>query len=311
MLVVSPSEDAQINIKITDFGTGKVSVKSQSSDYDTLDRSKVEPKNVPKKPQNPDSGPGIGTLIYCAPEVFGPPNYPIGKTDIFSFGVSMYQIFTGTEPYSEPPFKEMSRFKIRDFVRNGERLPIPPTINPAIASIIRKCWAHNPADRPEFSSVVAELEAVKTNIQKDEHTRLISSHNVPVPKGNLAWIGWGGEASRESSEEKLMDKPAGTFIVRYSQKTKSYVLSYVTKSNPPNNFQHIGYIRPQADGRVTVAREDNSQQHYNSIFEYVEAMRKTGIIKEPYIEEDSNYASSPAVYVQSPVTPQDNNNNKK
>lgn len=81
---------------------------------------------------------------------------------------------------------------------------------------------------------------------------------------------------------------------------------FLTLSSSFGNFSRFffvvpGFIRPLADGSVSVDREDKSQQFYTSIFEYIEAMKKSGIIKDPYLDEvESNYASSPAVYQRSP-----------
>lgn len=54
---------------------------------------------------------GVGTLIYCAPEILSGDEYPeIDKTDVFSFGMLMYHVFTGKEPYSEPPYDKYSKW---------------------------------------------------------------------------------------------------------------------------------------------------------------------------------------------------------
>lgn len=93
-----------------------------------------------------------------APEVLGRGTYD-EKSDVFSFGVLLYEVCTQMEPYKE--FK--NSWSVAQFVSEGNRLEIPATLPPFLIDLITKCWAQEPADRPKFSEVVEELESAVLN----------------------------------------------------------------------------------------------------------------------------------------------------
>lgn len=87
-----------------------------------------------------------GTIAYISPEQTGRMNRAIDyRTDIYSFGVLLYQLFTKKLPFSGPNAKEVVHQQIAV-------LPTPPHIvNPdlpeVLSSIIMKCMAKNAEDR--------------------------------------------------------------------------------------------------------------------------------------------------------------------
>jgi serine/threonine protein kinase len=103
LLVISQHPDSQQNLKITDFGTSRASAKHASRNqlYQSTEQilSKAENEKARKLTK------GVGTLIYQAPEIMsGKSDYVIDKTDVFSFGVMLWQVFTQIEPFSQPPY---------------------------------------------------------------------------------------------------------------------------------------------------------------------------------------------------------------
>ncbi|KAH3764321.1 tyrosine protein kinase [Pelomyxa schiedti] len=99
----------------------------------------------------------VGTPTYMSPEVLenGAYGFP---ADIFSFGVTLYSIFSGEEPYSgSEEFKSV--WKVSEFIMSGKRLPIPPDTPATIASLITRCWAQEAKDRPDIETVDCELSA--------------------------------------------------------------------------------------------------------------------------------------------------------
>merc|ERR1711968_272042 len=51
-----------------------------------------------------------------------------------------------------------SRFDIEDAIARGERPPVSPTCPYRWKLLMEKCWQGNPALRPAFKDIVAELE---------------------------------------------------------------------------------------------------------------------------------------------------------
>jgi serine/threonine protein kinase len=97
-----------------------------------------------------------GTPLYMSPEQLeGGELTP--ASDLYSFGVLMYEMATGVPPYQgESPMQVVIR-RVKE-----ERPPAPSTINPKIdprweATILR-CLAYHPQDR--FTSATALLEAL-------------------------------------------------------------------------------------------------------------------------------------------------------
>ncbi len=50
----------------------------------------------------------IGTIVYMAPEVFTSSNYSI-KCDVYSFGITLCEMFTREQPYSTQIREELKR----------------------------------------------------------------------------------------------------------------------------------------------------------------------------------------------------------
>lgn len=60
---------------------------------------------------------GVGTLVYQAPELLSGKNeYDIAKADVFSFGVTLWEIFAQQEPYSQPPYDKMGARGTQSFI---------------------------------------------------------------------------------------------------------------------------------------------------------------------------------------------------
>lgn len=297
MLVVSSDPNTAVNLKITDFGTSRAAKKNMAnnSEYLSFNQAQEEQQMTAEaKKQERTFTKGVGTLIYQAPEILmGKSDYAIDKTDIFSFGVLLWQVFTGREPFLDEPYKDWGRFEITDFVTSGKRLEIPSSIHRTIRYLIERSWHPTPNARPTFSEIAAQLQTLHSSM-KEEPALVQASNLMPIPSvQDLDNIGWSGKISRQESEQKLKGSETGTFIVRWSNHTSSYVLSY---NSGGDRFQHIAYIRPEKDNSITVDKQDGSVSHYENLNAYIEAMKKSGIIKNPFkdpVKEDL-YERSPS-----------------
>lgn len=97
-----------------------------------------------------DASTKFGSPLYCAPEIRNNEDEYTPSVDIFSFGMIMYRIVSGKKPFKELPDIE----KVRR-IQNEERPPIDDP--PVLASLIKRCWAHNPEQRPIATEVVRVL----------------------------------------------------------------------------------------------------------------------------------------------------------
>lgn len=96
----------------------------------------------------------IGTRGYAAPEQFGGKGQTDARTDIYSFGVTLYHLVTGKNP-AEPPYEI---YPIRHW---------DPSLSSGLEWLIQKCTQLNPKDRYQS---FAEVTYVLENLKKFEGT---------------------------------------------------------------------------------------------------------------------------------------------
>jgi serine/threonine protein kinase len=96
-----------------------------------------------------------GTPQYMAPEMYKEDEYD-SKVDVFSFGLILYEILTGSAVFS----RQLSRSRVMYQVLKGERPSIPDEVPPSIKLMIQSCWSKDPAARPSFSDVFGVLEEI-------------------------------------------------------------------------------------------------------------------------------------------------------
>jgi serine/threonine protein kinase len=111
-----------------------------------------------------DDDPGtvrVGTQHWMAPEVFMGRPYD-HLADVYSFAMVMFEVFC-----REMPFDDMSATMVAMTVASGERpdmAAIPPDLPATLVHLMVKCWAHAPSERPEFSTIIAELDTLQTKL---------------------------------------------------------------------------------------------------------------------------------------------------
>jgi serine/threonine-protein kinase len=104
-------------------------------------------------------GNSLGTPAYMAPEqVAADPNAD-HRVDIYSFGAMAYELLTGAPPFAgRPPHAVLSAHLAEQ--------PVPletmaPNVPPALAALVMRCLAKNPADRPQTAEeLVRALDRV-------------------------------------------------------------------------------------------------------------------------------------------------------
>ncbi|KAG2679634.1 hypothetical protein I3760_11G059200 [Carya illinoinensis] len=103
------------------------------------------------------SGGVRGTLPWMAPELLnGSSNKVSEKVDVFSFGIVLWEILTGEEPYANMHYGEI----IGGIVNNTLRPIIPSYCDPEWRRLMEQCWAPNPAIRPSFTEIASCLRVM-------------------------------------------------------------------------------------------------------------------------------------------------------
>ncbi|RIB18980.1 kinase-like domain-containing protein [Gigaspora rosea] len=85
-----------------------------------------------------------GVIPYVAPELFRGQSYS-KKSDIYSFGILMWEIGSGTRPYDNIPH---DIDLVKDIYR-GKRPPIPFGTPSFYSELMKSCWDDNPLNRPD------------------------------------------------------------------------------------------------------------------------------------------------------------------
>ena len=97
----------------------------------------------------------VGSVQWAAPEVLLGHGYS-HKCDLWSFGVVCWETMT-----ARVPFDGMSQVLVATRVAlEGMRLPVPADAPMPLLRLMARCWAEVPALRPDFSEVLAELQAL-------------------------------------------------------------------------------------------------------------------------------------------------------
>ncbi|MHC4135197.1 MAG: serine/threonine-protein kinase [Planctomycetota bacterium] len=128
------------------------------------------------------AGEFVGSLAYAAPEQFTDQDHVDPRADIYAFGVLLYEIATGRNPYDTPELPLLISQKIRGQVRRPKA--VNRDLDPFLDEVILTCAHVDPAAR--FASC-AELRAVlKEGTQSEWWKGRIEGEAFPTATRALA-----------------------------------------------------------------------------------------------------------------------------
>ncbi|KAL6606747.1 hypothetical protein ACP70R_042400 [Stipagrostis hirtigluma subsp. patula] len=114
------------------------------------------------------SGGVRGTLPWMAPELLnGSSSLVSEKVDVFSFGIVMWELLTGEEPYAELHYGAI----IGGIVNNTLRPPVPESCDPQWRSLMEQCWSAEPSERPSFTEIGKSLRAMAASPTKAQQQK--------------------------------------------------------------------------------------------------------------------------------------------
>ncbi|RIB15830.1 kinase-like domain-containing protein [Gigaspora rosea] len=108
----------------------------------------------------------FGVLPYIAPEVLYGEKYTM-KSDIYSFGIIMSEVFTGYPPFHDIPHD----FSLATQICLGHRPEIGCEVPQSLLDLMNKCLDAEPQNRPTAGSLVNRLAQFDDNL-RDETTEL-------------------------------------------------------------------------------------------------------------------------------------------
>jgi len=91
-----------------------------------------------------------------APELLTEESSNTVMSDVYAFGIFLYEVYSGKTPYEGEDFETVLNLVCDPAV--SHRPPVPSMCPPAIASLMKNCLRHNPADRPTMKMIDSVLQ---------------------------------------------------------------------------------------------------------------------------------------------------------
>ncbi|KAI1884278.1 hypothetical protein AGOR_G00224790 [Albula goreensis] len=98
------------------------------------------------------------------------------SSDVWSFGVTLYELLTRCEHRQSPPTKffemmgavqgQMTVMKLIDLLERRRRLPCPRDCPHQIYLEMQRCWDVDPGRRPSFTSMISSLGEIRKSYQQ-------------------------------------------------------------------------------------------------------------------------------------------------
>ncbi|NXX83711.1 JAK3 kinase, partial [Urocolius indicus] len=147
--------ESETHVKIGDFGLAKL--LPQDKDYYVVRE------------------PGQSPVFWYAPESLAD-NVFSRASDIWSFGVLLYELFTysnKTKSPSEEFLRMMGTEKaaqiichLLELLKDNRRLPVPSGCPMEVYTLMLSCWAFTPGARPTFGELAPKIEALRDSRSK-------------------------------------------------------------------------------------------------------------------------------------------------
>ena len=104
-----------------------------------------------------------GTLPYMAPELLEESAFVGAWTDIYAFGVMLYEFFTGKLPFDSMRDESLVRMHLR--VTPPDPRTLKPDLHPGVTHIINRCLAKRQTDRYQsFAEAEDDLQMLRKHL---------------------------------------------------------------------------------------------------------------------------------------------------
>ncbi|XP_038155599.1 tyrosine-protein kinase JAK2 isoform X2 [Cyprinodon tularosa] len=143
--------ESELRVKIGDFGLTKV--LPQDKEYYMVQE------------------PGESPIFWYSPESLTESKFSVAS-DVWSFGVVLYELFTHSYKNCSPPAVFMSMmgndkqgqlivYHLIELLKSGSRLPQPLGCPSEIYSIMEECWDKDPTLRPSFNELALRIDLIR------------------------------------------------------------------------------------------------------------------------------------------------------
>ncbi|XP_032435141.1 tyrosine-protein kinase JAK2 [Xiphophorus hellerii] len=143
--------ESELRVKIGDFGLTKV--LPQDKEYYMVQE------------------PGESPIFWYSPESLTESKFSVAS-DVWSFGVVLYELFTHSYKNCSPPAVFMSMmgndkqgqlivYHLIELLKSGSRLPQPLGCPSEIYQIMEECWDNDPTLRPSFNELALRIDLIR------------------------------------------------------------------------------------------------------------------------------------------------------
>jgi serine/threonine protein kinase len=101
---------------------------------------------------------GTGTPFWMAPELLRRESKNTDKTDVYSFGIMLYEVYARRDPYEGQPARDVLRAVADPLIR--KRPPAPSHMPAALKALMADCLDDDPEKRPTFEEIDTRLRRI-------------------------------------------------------------------------------------------------------------------------------------------------------
>ncbi|XP_037870697.1 tyrosine-protein kinase Btk isoform X5 [Bombyx mori] len=101
-------------------------------------------------------------IKWAPPEVLNFTRFS-SKSDVWAFGVLMWEVFT----CGKVPYGRLTNSEVVDKVQRGQVLEKPKGCINEIYNVMRACWGHTPEERPSFRVLKEQLAVISQSVLAD------------------------------------------------------------------------------------------------------------------------------------------------
>ncbi|KAF7300160.1 Kinase-like protein [Mycena kentingensis (nom. inval.)] len=185
---------------------------------------------------SPPSTTTSGSRNWMAPELLVGASGPRFSSDIYAFGMTIYELYTDTTPFSTLAFDSfievVYRIGIRPYQPRAEEGEAP-RMTDAIWAIAERCWVKSASARPGVREVGEELGALARDKER-EMQRASRMRPSPTSTSSFSWSSASSTSSSASTGQYLTTPPT----------TSSYTASTSVASSPPLPVKPAALRRP-------------------------------------------------------------------
>eukprot|EP00105_Crassostrea_gigas_P033200 XP_011456474.1 PREDICTED: uncharacterized protein LOC105348641 [Crassostrea gigas] len=104
-------------------------------------------------------------LKWTAPESLTTMRDATTKSDVWSFGIVVWEIFS----FGESPYPGIRSRQIKEEIKNGYRMKRPEFANDFYYKLMQQCWQAKPKQRPTFKEIMGDIGKTFSSAPSDEY----------------------------------------------------------------------------------------------------------------------------------------------